>query len=601
MKDINTARKILNTFKGANGIDTDVENIAPVMHVMSQHRVDKNTALDQSSLGSHDNGIDSWIFSPDFHKLFIYQSKLTQDTAQAIKGLKDIERALDWVEGLICDKTRDSKKMNTALSNLVVEIGNRGLDIREVEFCLLSFVPGDKIQSSKEWDSLQKKIEKSRLHQLMVSRKGSVELFECQPSLQKRVALVNKKYSVQTFKETQLEIRKGVYLKLSYVPLLTLVRLYQSRGPNLFEKNVRMSLLTYKDSANRVAHPMEDTLDQIASGHLPPEIFAFYHVGITLWTGHEEVIGSDGELALEDPAVINGCQTITIAEKFLRELTARKDLSPKEITKRVAKLEAVKVVAKIVVGSSDEELRDITNSNNRQNPIENWQLYSNEPIHHEIESSLAEEGIFYERQKGRFASMKEEGDILFEYENTNDTSISIPNLATAVALCRGELELAAKNSDIFMNRVNHDAIFNSLIVSNSSSIVLIINLLKAVQRAVNNVARDAEFEVSLLRAPQARVHLWRLGVLSALQMSDLKDRDKYSKTLFKSAIKNLVTEVSPMVEKIMRKAVAEIKKSNKSTGREITKAVREKIFKDIATNNRINLKEHPFNSSKARV
>ena len=60
------------------------------------------------------------------------------------------------------------------------------------------------------------------------------------------------------------------------------------------------------------------------------------------------------------------------------------------------------MIAKIVVGITSDDFKEVTNANNRQYPVEGWQLFSNEPIHIEVEQTLKDVGVFYERQEGKF-------------------------------------------------------------------------------------------------------------------------------------------------------------------------------------------------------
>jgi hypothetical protein len=110
------------------------------------------------------------------------------------------------------------------------------------------------------------------------------------------------------------------------------------------------------------------------------------------------------------------------------------------------------VVAKVVVGVSNDELKEITNANNRQNPIENWQLFSNEPIHILIEEALKDSGVFYERQKGKFDSLIKNADNAKYYPNTNGTYLRVVDLAQVIALAKNSMQWAAKPGDIFLNK-----------------------------------------------------------------------------------------------------------------------------------------------------
>lgn len=184
--------------------------------------------------------------------------------------------------------------------------------------------------------------------------------------------------------------------------LISLIELYRQRGDVLFDKNVRLSLLNTKEIKGRLLHPLFDTLDAVCSGTISPTIFPFYHIGITI----SATKGSEGKnllFTLEAPSVINGCQTITLSHEYLKRLENEKDEEEKR--KKLERFKQIQVIAKVVIGVAEEELKEITNANNRQNPIENWQLFSNDSIHVAIEAALKDKGVFYERQKGKFDSV----------------------------------------------------------------------------------------------------------------------------------------------------------------------------------------------------
>ena len=103
------------------------------------------------------------------------------------------------------------------------------------------------------------------------------------------------------------------------------------------------------------------------TGKKSPAIFPFYHIGVTISAASSSTKEEDSYLNLEAPSIINGCQTITIANEYLKRLERQKDEPALE------RFREIKVVAKVVVGTTTDELKEITNSNNRQNPIENWQ------------------------------------------------------------------------------------------------------------------------------------------------------------------------------------------------------------------------------------
>jgi hypothetical protein len=231
---------------------------------------------------------------------------------------------------------------------------------------------------------------------------------------------------------------------------------------------------------------MENTLSKICEGVLPAEIFTFYHGGVTLAVS--SIKARNDKLLLDTPSVINGCQTITIANEFLKRIEHTKD------EKKIERFKSIKVVSKIVVGVSEDDLREITNANNRHNAIDNWQLYSNTPVHVAIELALRTRGVFYERQEGKFDALHELKSFQVEYHSTNKTYISVQQLGQIIALCKRHLNWAAKKSEIFSRTENHDKIFDGTTPQSVDDMVFMFNLYKAMDRAIDKYLQKPAFQ-----------------------------------------------------------------------------------------------------------
>lgn len=69
-------------------------------------------------------------------------------------------------------------------------------------------------------------------------------------------------------------------------------------------------------------------------------------------------------------------------------------------------LSAIRVLAKIVAGCDDKFTVNVTICNNRQNPVEPWNLRASDWMQLELQDKFRKDlGIFYERQENWFASM----------------------------------------------------------------------------------------------------------------------------------------------------------------------------------------------------
>jgi hypothetical protein len=565
--------KVVRAFRAKHAIDAPDENVIATIHLMNKHGLDPNAALDQSSRAAADHGIDAWYYNREKKELFVYQSKLSDARSVAAYGFGDLQRAQEWLEMVIVNGQLDQvPTQNPCLFNLYTRLSAVRDDLRRVHFVLLSPIDGNELEDLSEFSVCEKTIGKSKLCAFVSDHPGGkVTLHADEYDLDQGVPKETKTYSVERIRHTTIELRKNAHLNLAYLSLFSLVQLYRQRGDVLFDKNVRMSLINNKEAKDRLVNPMDDTLDAIVKGRLSPNIFPFYHIGVTI-AASASSIEDDTLITLEAPSIINGCQTIVIANEFLRRLERQKAIEATELFKQI------KVIAKVVVGTTNDELKEITNSNNRQNPIENWQLFSNEPVHIEIETALKDAGVFYERQRGKFDSVMKNADNAKHYFATNGTYIRVVDLAQIVALARQNLQWAAKPSDVFINKEAHDKCFDKYVVRNPKDIIFTWNLFRALKRGLNKYLEMPAHANSnapvIFKKPMVRAHVYSLGILHFYQSDNRRStRIEFSNSLTKIANARLVDEVQQV---FYQKIVARVRKWYTDESRDLTTEVAKK-------------------------
>ncbi|HEY1255036.1 MAG TPA: AIPR family protein [Terracidiphilus sp.] len=474
----------IKRFRAKHAIDTSDENVIATMHLMNSYAVDVNAALDQSSRGANDRGIDAWYFDEKSGELYILQSKLSESRSTVLKGFSDLGRAQEWLEQVLVDGHVDAVPAdNHCLFNLYTKLSSVKDQLRRIHLVLVSTHDRNDLEDSSEYGAFERGLVESPLNRFVQEHKGrlspDIEVFNLEYGVPREI----KVYPIPKIAEARILLRKAAYLDVAFVTLSSLIELYRRRGDVLFDKNVRLSLMYNKEARERLVSPMENTLDQITQGKMSPAIFPFYHIGVTISAASSSAKEEDAFLCLEAPSIINGCQTISIANEYLKRLERHKNEAALE------RFREIKVVAKVVVGTTTDELKEITNSNNRQNPIENWQLFSNESIHIEIEAALKDIGVFYERQKGKFESILKNSDSAKHYLNTNGTYIKVVDLAQVIALSRPQLlQWAAKPSEIFANKENHERVFDRSIPRYPRDMVFVSNIFKAMKRGLNKAA-----------------------------------------------------------------------------------------------------------------
>lgn len=581
-----------------HALETSDENIIATIHLMNTHSLDINAALDQSSRSGNDNGIDAWYYDETKNELFIYQSKLTESKVQTLKGLKDLENAREWLEKVVIDGELDRvPDDNHCLFNLYTHLPKFRQVIKKINFVLISLYDKMELEDSEDYEIFENELVKSRLNSFFVSNlKGRLNFYFEAYNTEKNIPSKIKVYSISKIPQSQISLSNKAHLDLAYIPLYNLVELYRQRGNVLFDKNVRLSLMKTREARERLVNPMLETLNKIVTRKLSESIFPFYHIGITLAANSSDPV-SDDVLNIEAPSIINGCQTIVIANEFLKGL----EKANKE--EEIEKFREIKVIAKVVVGTSNAELMEITNSNNRQNPIENWQLFSNEPIHIEIESSLKDYGIFYERQKGKYDSVMKVAENAKNYYSSNGTYVKVVDLAQIIALSRRKLQWAAKPSEIFANKENHDSIFDNFVPKSPYDIVFTFNVFKALKRGLNTYLELATHQNSnapyIFKKPIVRMHTFHLGVLNFYQNENKWSfRRDYCQTLSKIANTKLVDESHTFYRSIVSQVKQWYTDESNDLSKDISAKAMDDYFREKAIELGIDYESHiPFTSN----
>jgi len=574
--------QIVRSFRAKNGLEASDENIIAAIHLMNTHGIDTHAALDQSSRSGNDHGIDAWHYDETSRELLIYQSKLSESKAFSLRGLNDLDDARQWLEQIVINGIVETVPSdNHCLFNLYTRLAGVRDSLKKIHFVLLSIFSRNEIEDASEFQQVENELAGSALNgHIRQNLNGKLIVNASEYNLEHSVPEKIKIYPINKIPNAQIDLRRNAHLDLAYVSLYSLIELYRQRGDVLFDKNVRLSLMNKKEARDRLVNPMETTLDLITSGQFSPNIFPFYHIGVTI-SASVSTSEDTNLLNLEAPSIINGCQTITIANEYLKRLEKQQNNDAITLFKQI------KVIAKVVVGTTTDEIKEITNSNNRQNPIENWQLFSNEPVHIEIESTLKDVGVFYERQQGKFDSVMKNADYAKHFYATNATYVKIVDLGQIIALSRKNLQWAAKPSEIFLKKENHDRVFNRSIPKYPRDIILASNLLKAMKRGLNKYlelpTHANSYAPVIFEKPIIRIQVYYLALLYFYQSESKRSiRAEFSRNLNKKANPRLVDELQSFYQRIVTKTKNWYTEESRKLTVEISKRQTDSFFESLA-------------------
>jgi hypothetical protein len=157
--------RAVKAFRAKHGLDASDENVIATMHLMNKHGMDVNAALDQSSSCGNDHGSDAWYYDEPNRELFIYQSKLTESKALALRGLDDLDRARQWLEQVIIEGTVETVPSdNHCLFTLYRCLSEVRGNVRRIHFALVSPFDKSDLEDSPEYVSFERNTVKLNLN-----------------------------------------------------------------------------------------------------------------------------------------------------------------------------------------------------------------------------------------------------------------------------------------------------------------------------------------------------------------------------------------------------------------------------------------------------
>lgn len=451
----NTVKHYVEAFRNKLALDS-VEDSFPAWYLNFVLGQPETTALKNSSDTSeyggkknYDYGVDAFYLDEKGENslLKIIQAKYSTSPNYISKGFRDLIKCLSLLGSMIEGVDTDVPQQNKVLINLKAVLN--GLNDEKRHALQLEFIV---IHLSDEDETII-------AHKTEAARKSLVEEIEYYlPNHNSRIKQEGPKdwgNVTQVIPAEWIELRmKGfsniehanesrhkMYLGIGYVA--DLVELYNQRRDSLFSKNVRYFIKSKKNIEKGPAAKMRDTLKDICiNGQESPELFTFYHNGITIFG--KDITEENGHLRIRDPYVLNGCQTIKTSFLF------RYDTKFKERIK-LDTWNKISIPVRLITSSDENLIRQVTINNNRQNSMSAAALRANDPIQLELENRFRYRKIFYERQEGAKNNIEDTNPELFDklFELSNYMEVNIVDLARCLAASAGEMSAALSPSHIF--------------------------------------------------------------------------------------------------------------------------------------------------------
>jgi hypothetical protein len=312
-------------------------------------------------------------------------------------------------------------------------------------------------------------------------------------------------------------------MHVGFIRLADLDRMHRAIGPRFFDSNIRYGL----GESEAVNRAIGRTLKSIVIDQAEkPSIFAFNHNGITLFAEH--VQKEDSAWRLTAPRLLNGAQTVTTVKGFQE---ANKD-NPKLAQGRAA-FDAVRVLCKVITSAEPTFVTRVTINNNRQNPVEPWNLHANDGIQLELQDKFRSDiGIYYERQENAFDQLS--ADDLEEYGITEDSkAIQMLKLTQTLVLTDGQLSRISEMRRIFEEDKVYDQVFRqSRLKADSRHILLCYKVQFRLRKIANEIEQKGQNKYAFVH--RGRYLLWALicqGLLNSEELEGNSDNFGTAMTL----------------------------------------------------------------------
>ncbi|MBI1801087.1 MAG: AIPR family protein [Chloroflexi bacterium] len=525
------------------------EDYFGLLYLEKEHHVPREQALNQVAFGGNDYGIDGFHFDAKKRNLYLFQFKYTQAYNQ-FKG--SMQRLIDdGVELIFTKPNQDDKKNQLLLQLRSCLVDNRAV-IDQVCFRFVFTGDPQDAEHSKALDKLREDLEgkKYLVKEFFGNRDvGFVVEFR---SAAGKVGVVSEPIANSVFRVSLTEPISadgpdGEKMYIGFMPLVDLLQMHKELGSHFFDRNIRYGL-GESESVNRA---ISRALRQIVLDQsLDPSVFAFHHNGITLYA--EKMEKAEGEWLLTTPRLLNGAQTITTAASFW----GRDEVQSRTKGAHTA-FNAIRVVCKVITHADHKFVTTVTVNNNRQNPVEPWNLHANDMIQLELQDKFIEDiGIYYERQDNAFNQLSTED--LEEYGIKEESkALQMLKLTQTFLLTDGQISRLAEMRRVFEDDKVYDQVFRpTRLRADSRKILLCYKVQFRLRKLANEISQMGQNKYWFMS--RARYLLWALvcqGLLNEPQIENLCENFGNSMTMpadFSDRLSTLATtRARPLIAKLM--------------------------------------------------
>jgi hypothetical protein len=489
------------------------EDYFALLYLEREHKVPRETAANHVAFGGNDYGIDAFHFDETKRNLYLFQFKFSDSHSQ-FKG--SLQRLIDeGMDRIFHSPTKDDLKNQVLLQLRSCLVENKAV-IDQICFRFMFTGDPEEAEHSKLLDKLREDLENKKylVDQFFGDRKvGFIVEFRSSTG---KVGIVRQPHQTTSFEvpltdRISIDGPAGEKMHIGFIRLADLARMLEELGSYFFHSNIRYGL----GESEAVNRAISNTLKQIVLDQVePPGVFAFNHNGITLCAESVELL--DGLCRLKAPRLLNGAQTVTTFGKFLEK---NKD-NPK-LAKAKPVYESIRVLCKIITSADHDFTTRVTINNNRQNPVEPWNLHANDVIQLELQDKLSSDvGIYYERQENAFDQLTTED--LAEYGIKEESkALQMLKLTQTFLLTDGNLSRISEIRRVFEDDKVYNQVFRpTRLKADSRRIVLCYKVQLRLSKLAREIEQKGQNKYAFIH--RSRYLLWALMCQGLLNHSDIE-------------------------------------------------------------------------------
>jgi hypothetical protein len=493
------------------------EDYFGLLYLEQEHKVPREKSVNQIAFGGNDYGVDGFHFDEEKHNLYIYQFKYSNShTLFKESFLRLIESGM---QRIFIEPNKDDHKNQVLMQLRACLLENRSI-IDQIFFRFVFTGDAGEADRSLVLDKLREDLEnkKYKVDQFFKNRDVGF-IVEFRSSTGRTAGPHNPTRQVLfEVPLTNWAVVDGPAQQKMYIGFLRLMDLHEMHkklGQYFFDSNIRYGL-GENEAVNRA---ISNALKQIILDRTEhPNAFAFNHNGVTIYA--EKVEARENGFCLTTPRLLNGAQTVTTLAGFLDK---NKD-NPKLLEGKDA-FQDTRVLCKVITDAEAKFVTRVTINNNRQNPVEPWNLHANDLIQLELQQKFRDDlGMYYERQENAFNQLSVED--LDDYGITEETkAIQMLKLTQTFVITDGQISRMLNMRRIFEEDKSYEQVFRqSRLKTDSRHIVLCYKIQNRLRRLSNEILQKGQNKYSFVS--RARYLLWALlcqGLLNDKNLNDLAE------------------------------------------------------------------------------